>query len=936
MKADDGKLKENKKCSAEETVRRALRRIADFDYKHPKSIIFCCLALFLIGVIYTAGHLTFDADQANLIKRSSGLQSNQDRYVENFPRAEDLVVVVEDGSKEDRREYVEALAKRLKEEPETFSDIFYKIDSSYLRTYVLHYLDNDDLRKTAEGLENNRLLISRLLKSQNLVDVMEATNVGRTAMDPDSLGRLLPVINGFADIFYDCMQQRGRLNNKTPWSEVLMGKEFTDEEREMFNELLTFGDMQRYSSISNGRFYILLCRPTYSDKEPFEVSAQKSVARMREILDELSRTHRKVFVGLTGEVVLNADEAESSSNDSVNSALLSLFLISVVFSWAFRDYWRPLMAVFGLVMGLGWTMGFTTLAIGHLNLLTVTFTTILMGLGIDFGIHIIYRYDEERQKTTSALEAMRTTLIGAGYENLTGAVSTALAFYVLAFTDFTGIAELGIIAGTGILLCLISMSLVLPSLIFLYERKHRFKSKANSSKYRYLVSAERWLLKNNDAVVACGIALTLICLWYAHYVRYDYNLLHLQAKGLESVSVERRLLNSSQHSLLCGIALAEDADKACRLAEKFEQLPSVSHVETAAFMIPQDYRHKAENLRRIVECVKKLPDVYGKIVHDPDVSRIKEFKELEGYFTEHGQDTEDFIKALSQSEDKEVRDQAVRLKKKMSALFAMMEKMGPGAIEEGLDRFEDILIDNLRGLVRFLKMQVWEPQFTVDSLPRDLKVREVGRKGLIQVRIFPKEDVWEREAQERFVKELESVDPNVVGMPVMAYYDCQELRTSNEKAGMWALIAIWILLFAHFRRIGTAVLALLPKVLGIIWMVGLMGALGIDFNSANFLALPLILGIGLVFGIHILHRVSEEGDHQGIFGHSTGPSITLAALTTMIGFATMIWADHQGIASLGMVMTLGVGANLVSSAIFMPSFFAFINKHFGYKVRLHK
>ncbi|MBQ7501265.1 MMPL family transporter, partial [bacterium] len=656
MEAGVDKLNKNRTRSAEETVRWLLRRLADFDYKYPKSIIAVCLVLFLLGVTYTASHLTFDADQANLIKRSTGLQSNQDRYVENFPRAEDLVVLVEDGTKEERQQYMESLAKRLQEEPETFSDIFYKVDTSCLRTYVLHYLDKDDLEKMAEGLENNRVLISRLLRSKNLVDIMEAANVGRTAIDPDSVGRLLPVVNGFVDIFYDCIMQRGRLHGKSPWSGALMGKELSDEERGMLDEVLTYGDMTSYSTVADGRFYILLCRPAYNDREPFEVSAQRSVVRMREILNELSRTHRHVFVGLTGEVVLNADEAEASSHDSINSALLSLFLISVVFSWAFRDYWRPLMAVFGLVMGLGWTMGFTTLAIGHLNLLTVTFTTILMGLGIDFGIHIIYRYDEERQKASSALEAMRVTLIGAGYENLTGAVSTALAFYVLAFTDFTGIAELGIIAGTGILLCLISMTLVLPSLIFLYEKKHRFETRSGNSKYRFVISAEQWLLKNNDAVVACGIAMTLICLWYGQYVRYDYNLLHLQAKGLESVAAERRLLSSSQHSLLCGISLAEDAEKACKLAEKFSQLPSVSDVETAAFMVPQDYQSKAENLRRIVKCARKLPPVYGKVVHDSDVSRIKEFLEMEAYFTQHSQDTDDFLKSLSQSEDKEVRE----------------------------------------------------------------------------------------------------------------------------------------------------------------------------------------------------------------------------------------------------------------------------------------
>jgi len=146
----------------------------------------------------------------------------------------------------------------------------------------------------------------------------------------------------------------------------------------------------------------------------------------------------------------------------------------------------------------------------------------------------------------------------------------------------------------------------------------------------------------------------------------------------------------------------------------------------------------------------------------------------------------------------------------------------------------------------------------------------------------------------------------------------RELRTANEEAGWYALAAIVVLLILHFRSLKIAALALFPKAVGILWMVGIMGYTGVHFNSANFLALPLILGIGLVFGVHVIHRVQEE-EIEGVFGHSTGPAIALSALTTMIGFGTMIPATHQGIASLGFVMTVGVGANLLASVLFLPA-----------------
>ncbi|HBM96237.1 TPA: hypothetical protein DD394_01605, partial [bacterium UBP9_UBA11836] len=333
------------------------------------------------------------------------------------------------------------------------------------------------------------------------------------------------------------------------------------------------------------------------------------------------------------------------------------------------------------------------------------------------------------------------------------------------------------------------------------------------------------------------------------------------------------------------------------------------------------------------ESVSSIP-VPREIYRDPDESRIASFRALGNSIESSDQEMRSVLHKLQKSSSPEVSQTSKRLEIKIDKLFSIMSTMGPGPIEDGLNTFEDNFYKSLADIVNFLHSQKDAPPLTISDIPDDLRNREIGRTGLIQVRIFPKENIWERPAQERFVREVQSVDPKVVGMPIMSYYDCQELRESNEKAGTWALCAIWVLLFIHFRKLGVALLALLPKVLGIVWMVGMMGAVHCDFNSANFLALPLILGIGLVFGIHIIHRVSEEGG-AGIFSHSTGPSITLSALTTMIGFATMIIANHQGVATLGLVMTLGVGANLLSSAIFMPALLNVLQRRFGYKVHLH-
>ncbi|MBQ7528522.1 MMPL family transporter [bacterium] len=916
-------------------IGKFLKKLTRFIYTYSRIIVPVAIALAIISGWYAYRHLVFDSDQANLIKRSDALQAEQDLYVEAFPDAEDIVVIVENGTKEQREKFIESLVARLAEEPEVFSDILAQIDFSKFSRYVLHFMKPEELEDMAKLLQDNEDIINAIVCSSTFLDCLMAVDfVDKPASDPHTIAELLPIINNFVDIFSQCMEERGRVKKCTPWSEALVG-DFKVEEREAFDRILTQQNFQRYCTVAGDRFYVLSCRPYYREGEDKSIASERAVERMRVILDELCKANKDVLVGLTGEIVLNVDEAQSSTRDSLHSAILSLFLIALVFIWAFRECWPPLMAICGLVIGISWTLGFTTLVIGHLNLLTVTCATILMGLGIDFGIHLLYRYDEERGLTRNPLTAMEKTLMGAGYENLMGAVSTAVAFLSLAFTNFTGVAELGIIAGSGIILCLVSMSLVLPSLIFWREGKgYSRRVSQNINRFDLLAKWEKKLLNNPEIAVSLGIALTVLSLIYAYNIKYDYNLLNLQAKGLQSVVTERHLLNSSDHSLLCGISLQKDPVSAREMAQKFSKLKTVASVETVAYMIPSDYDSKREFLRKIVKIMHRIPEPLA-LERDKKRSRIQEFKKMEAFFLSKESDSEDFLQQMSQSSDPRIAAEAQKLRQKLEHLSELLSTMGPGALDEGLEAFEREFYSNLHNIISFMHRQNWEPEFTLKDIPEDLYRREVGKNGLIQVRIFPKEDVWEREAQERFVKDLQSVDPKVVGMPVMAYYDCQSLREANERAGVWALAAIWILLFIHFRSISTAVLALLPKVLGIIWMVGFMGVTHTDFNSADSLALPLILGIGLVFGIHIIHRISEE-DGGGIFSHSTGPSITLAALTTIIGFATMINAEHQGIATLGLVMTFGVSANLLSSAVFMPSLFSFLRKYFNYKVNLHK
>src|ERR1051326_5785495 len=236
-----------------------------------------------------------------------------------------------------------------------------------------------------------------------------------------------------------------------------------------------------------------------------------------------------------------------------------------------------------------------------------------------------------------------------------------------------------------------------------------------------------------------------------------------------------------------------------------------------------------------------------------------------------------------------------------------------------LAAFQQALFKDIRETFEALKEQDNSGPLRAEDLPPALRHRFVSKSGkLYLLQVYPKEDVWQRPQQEQFVKELQSIDPNVTGTPVQLYYYTSLLKDSYVEAAWYSLAAIAFLVFVHFRSLTCVILALLPVGIGTIWMVGYMGWFHVSFNPANIMTLPLVIGIGVTSGIHILNRYAEERK-PSILAKSTGKAVFVSALTTIVGFGSLILAKHQGIASLGSVMAVGTTTCMVAALTFLPA-----------------
>jgi uncharacterized protein len=258
-------------------------------------------------------------------------------------------------------------------------------------------------------------------------------------------------------------------------------------------------------------------------------------------------------------------------------------------------------------------------------------------------------------------------------------------------------------------------------------------------------------------------------------------------------------------------------------------------------------------------------------------------------------------------------------------LRASMQTQDPRLVVPRLTSFQTALFRDLRETFDALKNQDTRTGLRTQDLPESLRSRFIGKTGSFLLQVYPKKDVWQREPQAEFVKELRSVDPNATGTPVQLFEYTSLLKESYIKAAWYALAAIALMVLIHFRSLTCLILALLPVGIGSVWMGGVMGSLGVPFNPANIMTLPLVIGIGVTNGIHILNRFAEE-KNPSILAKSTGKAVLVSGLTTIIGFGSLIPAKHEGIASLGIVMAVGVATCMIAALTFLPALLTILIK----------
>jgi uncharacterized protein len=924
---------------ADTVFARVLRMLARVVIRHPKFLIGSQVALLAVCVVYTCFFLKFDMSRDNLVGANKKYHQVFMRFQKEFPAQDQLAVVVESESPDRNRQFVERLAAKLEPETNIFTNIFYKGDLTSLGPKALLFVPEADLKELLKQLIDYRPFIGQFTEATNLDSFFRLINKQiRTAKhesnaENSALLGAIPALQRIVAQATDTLSRPGR--PVSPGVDALFGAGAEAQQR-------------MYITFSTNRIYLVTARARSGQLVP------EAVKRMRTLLAETETEVPGLNVGLTGEPVLDYDEMLQSERDSTRASIVSLLLCALIFIYAYHGTGRPLKAVACLMVGLGYSMAFTTLTIGHLNILTITFAPILIGLAIDFGVHFITRFEEEIRRGRTPQEAVETAMVFTGQGIVTGAFTTAAAFLAMGFTDFKGIQEMGIISGGGLILCLVPMLTMLPAML-IRGRQNILDHEGGMAAHQRARIEKLWL---DRPAVVLGLALALCAASAAqfHKLRFDYNLLDMQSKGLPAVVYEKKLLFSGT-SVLYAAVVADSLDQARQFEEKVQHLPSVASVDgsdrgdaifdlltkdqTAKLGLVQAIKDEVSHVHFAGEDASDTLHPAPAVKDEPVPAQLAQEEAQSadlhslsatlystmGYLGLMADDPE------VQKEDPKVAAQLRSVRQAISDFRVKMLSSDP-AIPQRLQEYQEALFDDIRQTFQSLMTQDASSRLRPEDLPAALRAAFVGRTGKYMVQVYPAGNIWQHDVQGKFLSDIRSAlgpdGDHVTGTPVQLYEYTTLLKESYQQAALYALGAIAIMVFLHFRSVFCVALALLPVAIGSVWTLGLMGLAGIPFNPANIMTLPLVIGIGVTNGIQILNRVAEEGN-AGILSKSTGKAVLVSGLTAIVGFGSLILGKHLGIQSLGLVMAVGIAACLLAGLTFLPALLNVL-EHAGWSV----
>ena len=805
------------------------------------------------------------------------------RFVAEFPQnADRLVAVVDAETPEDARGAALAFAAALRGRPDRFSFVDVPMAEPFLERHAFLYLDEEELDDLAERLAQAQPFLGRLARDpslRGLLDMLERVLEEREKGGEFDAGPLLRRL--VASFEATAAGRSVRLS----WARLMEGDEEDDE--------------------STARQVVIA---SLTKEAGALLPAARGIAEARRLFDEVRVRHPgSPRLRLTGSLAMEHEEMGTVMQGAEWISLASFVLVGAVTAFGLRS-WRLLLPSLALlVVGLVWTAAFAALAVGHLNLISVAFAILFIGLAVDYAIHFVLRFREAVRAGRSLPEALAETASDTGGSLLLCALTTVFGFYAFVPTAYRGVSELGLIAGTGILLGLFLALTLLPALLaaWPYQPPPFAGPDAAGRLVRRLAGVPG---RHRRAILVGSAALAVGAAALIPQVAFDLNPLNLRNPESESVSTFRDLLATSEVPPWSVTVLARGADAVGPTVAALRANDAVDKVVHLGSYVPADQDAKLERIADLALAV-------GPGLLDRGTAAPPTPEDRQAAVASLADALASYLATPAGRDDAEARALALASDRLLSRVRAHDAAVSLEALERDV-------VSTLPGNLDRLAAALETGGVRTEDLPEELVRRWVSPSGLHRVEAFPRENLDGVPALRRFVAAVRSVAPDATGAPVMIVESGHAIVASFQQAVALSVGLSVLLLFAMLRRPRDVLLALVPLLFAALLTGAATVVFDLPFNFANVIALPLLFGVGVDSGIHMVHRARAGAGGGNPMQSSTGRAVVFSALTTVVSFVNLAFSPHPGTASLGAVLGLGISITLLATVLLLPALLA--------------
>ena len=844
----------------------------------------CLLATLALGA-YALSELRIDSDNLALISEDLPARRNHAAFAANFPNLESALLVVIDARTPELVDgAAERLEARLSRRPELFHRVYQPGGEDFFLRHGLLYRSTDELEAFADRIAALQPFIASLERDPSISSLARLV---RRGLDQGELG-------GEAD---------------EPWPEILdrLSRATVDVYTEYPVALSWEELVLRGSALETSRRRVLVVHAALDYGSP--IAAARAIGAIRDEAQSLElRPERGVRVRVTGNPALNYEEMLGIAWDIGVGGLFCFALVALTLQWALGSWKLVAASLATLLMGLVWAAAIAAAAVGHLTVVSMSVAILFIGLGVDFAIHLGMQYAHQLRRGADHAAALQRSVREVGSALVLCTVTTAIGFLVFVPTVYTGVAELGLIAGLSMIaisfLTFTFYPALLSSWLALSGERPRERRLPFEQHLGVRVSRRAGWVR---ALAALLLLAGLVCLPRA---RFDPNVVEMRDPGTESVQAFNELLAETGAASPWYVdAVARDAASAQELAHRLGALPAVERAITLADYVPEEQEVKLDILEDLAFLLG--PPLEPRARRDmPAAEQVEALRELRDFLLARDDGVAEPALLASQH----------RLRQHLDDFLARVE--GSADPDPVLDQLGVILLSNLSRQIERLRSALEADAITLETLPVQLVRRMRAPDGSARVQIFPSQNLRSEQALRDFTASVAAVAPGASGIAFNLLALEEATRSSFLQALLSAAALIALILLGLWRRPADALRVLAPLGLAAVLSVAAMGLLDIPFNFVNVIVIPLMLGIGVDSGIHLVHRARSLGSAEALLGTTTARAVFFSALTTTLSFGSLGLSSHVGLASLGILLTLGMLLTVFANLVVLPALIA--------------